>query len=77
MKNCKDYAMKINFKGNCVKSSSQTKLLGMIIDDSLSWKAKKEHIISKINTAYSFILTIQPIMSTEIQLCFGIMFWGN
>jgi hypothetical protein len=51
MKNSMDYALKLNFKGNYVKSSSQTKLLGLIIDDFLLWKAHIDHVMSKLNTA--------------------------
>jgi hypothetical protein len=36
MKNSKDCAVKLNFKDNYVKSSSQSKFLGLIIDDSVS-----------------------------------------
>jgi hypothetical protein len=38
-KNNKDYDLKLNYQGNYVKSSINTKLLGFIIDDFLSWKA--------------------------------------
>jgi hypothetical protein len=68
MKYSKDYVLKLNFKDKCVKSLSQTKLLGLNIDNSLSWNAHINHIISKLNTAYFSYLTIQPTISTEIQL---------
>ena len=38
-KNCWDYDLKLNYQGNYVTSSSNTKFWGLIIDDSLSWKA--------------------------------------
>ena len=38
-KNSKDYDLKLNYRGNYIKSSANTKFLGLIIDDSLSWKA--------------------------------------
>ena len=41
MKNSRDYDLKLNYQGNHVKSSKNTKFLGLIIDDSLSWKAHK------------------------------------
>jgi hypothetical protein len=63
--NSKDYAMKLNFKSNCVKSSPQTKFLGLFVGDSLLWKAHIDHIMSRLNTACFAIRTIQPIMSTE------------
>jgi hypothetical protein len=66
----------------------QTKFLGLIIADSLLWKAHIDHIMSKLNTAYFVIRTIQPIMSTETLrmvyfayvhsiISFGIIFWRN
>jgi hypothetical protein len=38
-KNSWDYDLNLNYQGNCVKSSTNTTFLGLIIDDSLSWKA--------------------------------------
>jgi len=57
--------LKINYQGNYVKSSPYTKFLGLIIDDSLSWKAHIDQMMSKLNTAYFVILMLQAIMSTE------------
>jgi len=51
MKNSWDYDLKLNYQGNYIKSSSNTKLLCLIIDDSLSWKAHIDHMMSKLNTA--------------------------
>jgi len=39
MKNSRDYDLKLNYQGNYVKGSSNTKFLDLIIDDSLLWKA--------------------------------------
>jgi hypothetical protein len=83
-----DYVLKLNYQDNYVKSSSHTKFLGPIIDDSLSWKAHIDHIMSKLNTACFVIQTIQAIMSTETLrmvyfayihsiISFGIIFGGN
>ena len=38
MKNSWDYDLKLNYHGNYIKSSSNTKFLGLIIDDSLSYR---------------------------------------
>jgi len=65
MKNSWDYDMKLNYLGNYITSSSNTKLLGLIIDDSLSWKAHIDQMMSKLNTACFVIRTIQAIMSPE------------
>jgi len=73
---------------NIVNKSSQTKFLCLIIDDTLSWKAHIDNIMSKLNTAYFVIRMIQPLMFTETLrmvyfadvhsiLNFGIIFWGN
>jgi hypothetical protein len=60
----------------------------LIIDDSQSWKAHMDHIMSKLNAACFAIQTIQPIMSTETLrmvyfayihsiISFGTIFGGN
>ena len=64
-KNSWDYDLKLNYQGNYVKSSSNTKFWGLIIDDSLSWKAHIDQIMSKLNTACFVIRMIQAIMSPE------------
>jgi len=51
MKNSRHYDLKLNYQGNYVKSSTNTKLLGLIIDDSLSWKAHIDQMMSKLNSA--------------------------
>ena len=86
-KNSRDYALKLNYQGNYVKSSSNTKFLGLIIDDSLSWMAHIDQMMHKLNTACFVIRTIQDIMSQETlimvyfayihsTISYGIIFWG-
>jgi hypothetical protein len=87
-KNSKDCDLELNCQGNYVKRSIDTKFLGLIIDDSLSWKAHIGQMMSKLNTACFVIRMIQSIMSQETvrMVCFayvhsimsyGIIFWGN
>ena len=64
-KNSWDYDLKRNCQGNYIKSSSNTKFLALIIDDSLSGKAHIDQMISKLNTACFVIQTVQAIMSPE------------
>jgi len=64
-KNSWDYDLKLNYQGNYIKNSSNTKFLGLIIDDPLSWKAHIDQMMSKLNTACFVIRTIQAIMSPE------------
>jgi len=80
--------LKHNYQGNYTKSSSNTKFLGLIIDDSLPWKAHIDQMMSKLNTACFAIQTIQAIMSPEnLRMVYftyihsiksyGIFFGGN
>jgi len=75
-------------RGNYVTSSSNTKFLGLIIDDSLSWKAHIDQMMSKLNTACFVIRKIQAIMSPETLrmvyfayihsiMSYGIILGGN
>jgi hypothetical protein len=88
MKNSLDYDLKQNYQSNYIKSSSNTKFLGLIIHDSLSWKAHIDQMMSKLNTACFVIRTIQAIMSPETLrivyfayihsiISYRIIFWGN
>jgi hypothetical protein len=88
MKSSKDYDLKINYQGNYVKNSTNTKFLGLIIDDSLSWKDHIDQMTSKLNTACFVIRTLQSILSQETlrmvyfayvhsTMSYGIIFWGN
>jgi hypothetical protein len=87
-KNSREYVLKINYRGNYVKSSSHTKFLGLIIDDSLSWKAHIDQMMSKLNTACFVIRSLKAIMSTEtlrmvyfayvrLIMSYRIIFWRN
>jgi len=88
MKNIWDYDVKLNYQGNYVTSSSNRKFLRLIIDDSLSWKAHTDQMMSKLNTACFVIQTIQAIMSPETLkmiyfvyihsvMSYGVIFGGN
>jgi hypothetical protein len=65
MKNGRNYDLKLNYQGNYVKSLSNTKFWGLIIDDSLSWKAHIDQMMSKLNTACFAIQTKQAMMFQE------------
>jgi hypothetical protein len=64
-KNSREYVLKLNYQENYAKSSPHTKFLDLIIDDSLSWKAHIDQMMSKLNTACFVIRLLQAIMSTE------------
>jgi len=87
MKNGRNYDLKLNYQGNYVKSSSNTKFLGLIIDDSQLWKSHIDQMMSKLNTACFVIRTIQAVMSQTLRMVYfahihsimsyGIIFGGN
>ena len=87
MKNSREYVLKLNYQGNYVNSSPHTEFLGLIIDDSLLWKAHIDQMMSKLNTACFVIRTLQA-MSTETLrmvyfayvhsiMSYGIILGGN
>jgi len=80
MKNSWDYDLKLNYQGNYIKSST-TKFLGLIIDDSLSWKGHIDQMMSKLNTACFVIQMIQAIISQEtlrmVYFAFNYELWDN
>jgi len=57
--------VKPNYQGNCIKSSSNTKFLGLTIDDAQSCKAHIDQMMSRLNRACFVIRMIQAIMSLE------------
>ena len=57
--------MKLNYQSNYIKSSTNTKFLGLNIDDSLLWKSHIDQMMSKVNTACFVIRTIQMMMPQE------------
>ena len=63
MKNSRNYDLELNYQGNYVKSSTNTTFLGLIINNSLLWKAHIYQMMSELNSACFVIQTIQTIMS--------------
>jgi len=51
MNSSKDYDLKLKYQGNYIKSPTNTNFLGLIIDDTLSWKAHIDQMMSRLNTA--------------------------
>ena len=78
----------ISFKNKLITSTSNSKFLGTVIENSLSWKAHIDQFIPKLPTACYAITEIKPFMSLDIlklvyYSCFhclinyGIIFWEN
>lgn len=86
----KCYNDKFNFKMDIPKINqvTQTKFLGVVIDEYLDWKAQVEHVCSKVNKFVYALRKIKKITNiktaimsyrayVESSLRYGIIKWGN
>ena len=82
------YEASIAYNNSFISCSTSTKFLGVIIENTLPWKAHIDHLLSKLCTAYYSVRTIKPFMCQEnlksiYYSCFhslmtyGIIFWGQ
>ena len=53
----------ISFKNKIITSTSNTKFLGTVTKNSLSWKARIDQFIPKLCTAWYAIRAIKPFVS--------------
>jgi hypothetical protein len=71
-----------------ISHSTSTKFLGVIIENTLSWKAHIDHLLPKLCMAYCSVRTIKPFMCQENLksiycsyfhsfMTYGIIFWGS
>jgi len=78
----------VSLKNKLITSTSNSKFLGIVIENSLSWKAHIDQFIPKLCTACYAITAIKSFMSLDtLQLVYysyfhclinyGIIFWGN
>ena len=69
-------------------TATETKFLGLIIDDTLSWSQHIYYIINKLSVAYYAIRNIKHTVTTETLrlisfahvhsiISYGIIFWGS
>jgi hypothetical protein len=67
---------------------SNTIFLGIVIDNSLSWKLHIEEIVPKLSAACYAIRSVKPYISPETMkmvyfsylnssMTYGLIFWGN
>ena len=80
--------MQIHRKHNYISNATKTKFLGLIFDDTLSWKLHIDQVIKRMSSAsyalrfikYSLpIETLKIIYFAHIHTItsYGIIFWGN
>jgi hypothetical protein len=87
-KNSSAMNIHIAYGNNHIAKSTNTKFLGLIIDNMLSWKSHVDWLISKLGSAYYAIRSVKPYMLQETLrmiyfsyvhsvMTYGIIFWGN
>jgi hypothetical protein len=73
---------------NRISNNLYTKFLGLIVDNTLSWKPHIEHLINKLSIACYVITSVKPYANTNAitmiyhflfhtVMTYGIIFWGN
>jgi hypothetical protein len=78
----------IGYNNKFISVATNTKFLGIIIENKLSWKAHIDQLIPKLCTACYAIRTLKPFMCQEnlksvyysyfhSLITYGIIFWGN
>ena len=55
----------LNYKYVQIKNTCNTKFLGLIIDNTLSWKDQINHLVTKLNVASYSIRTLSAVMTQE------------
>jgi hypothetical protein len=69
-------------------NNQNTKFLGLIVDNTLSWKPHIDHLINKLSTACCVIRSVKPYVNTDVLIMiyhslfhsvmnYGIIIWGN
>ena len=80
----------IQIKGpdSIILNTNSTKFLGLLLDNTLSWKAHITELVSKLTKACYAIPAVKPVMSREALrniyfsyfhslMSYGDIFWGN
>jgi hypothetical protein len=55
----------INYDQKCITNAKEIKFLGLIIDDTLSWKQHVEQVISKMSTACYALRNIKHVVPLD------------
>jgi hypothetical protein len=64
-KNISVVDLKIIYGSNNITNSCSTKILGITLDNTLSWKTHIDTIIPKLNSACFAIRAVKPFLSSE------------
>ena len=63
-----DYTMNIHIDGIPINQSNQSKSLGLIIDENLSWKAHIHEISKKLSSGIGALKRVRPFVSRHTEL---------
>jgi hypothetical protein len=68
--------IKINIEGQILEVVHKTKCLGLVVDDTLSWKQHTIYLAKKIAKSIGILSKARPILnrSTLIQLYYSFIF---
>jgi hypothetical protein len=80
--------IQIVISSSVITNTNSTKLLGLTIDNTLSWKEHIFYLTSRLNKAYYAIRVIKPFMTLNVLetayfsyfhlvMSYGVIFWGN
>jgi hypothetical protein len=87
-KNSQKPDLNITLMNNKIVNSADIKFLGLIIEETLSWKCHINQILPKLSSACYEIRVITPLMTEDTLkmiyhayvhsiITYGIIFWGN
>jgi hypothetical protein len=80
--------MQVKYENKQISTVNETKVLGILINNNLSWKLHIESIKTKPNSACYTMRTVRSLVSTNTLkiichsyfhsiMTYGLLFWGN
>jgi len=87
-KNSQPIDISMCLDNNRISNNLYTKFLGLIVDNTLSWKPHIDHLVNKPSTACCVIRSVKPCVNTNAiimiyhsvfhaVMTYGIIFWGD
>ena len=91
MKKQVSFTLKLNsklwYETKFIANLSDTKFLGLCLNNTMVWRVHVDHLIPKLSSAWYAIRTLKQIMSQKMLIiyyayfhslmAYGIIFWGN
>jgi hypothetical protein len=80
--------MQVAVMDSIIPNTTSIKLLGLLLDNKLTWKAHSRELAIKLNKACYAIRAIKSLVSLKVLisiyfsyfhslLTYGVIFWGN